>query len=81
MKLRSKPTHRENRRSCRWTPSIRAILSSRGFMRTDPTIERLAALLQVRARGMMLIRDELSGLFANMGRYSRRFESAVLART
>ena len=37
---------------------------------TDPTIERLAALLQVRARGMMLIRDELSGLFANMGRYS-----------
>ena len=37
---------------------------------TDPTIERLAALLQVRPRGMMLIRDELSGLFANMGRYS-----------
>jgi hypothetical protein len=37
---------------------------------TDPTIERLAALLQVRARGMMLIRDELSGLFANMSRYS-----------
>jgi hypothetical protein len=37
---------------------------------TDPTIERLAALLQVRVRGMMLIRDELSGLFANMGRYS-----------
>jgi hypothetical protein len=37
---------------------------------TDPTIERLAALLQVRARGMMLIRDELAGLFANMGRYS-----------
>jgi len=37
---------------------------------TDPTIERLAALIQVRPRGMMLIRDELSGLFANMGRYS-----------
>jgi hypothetical protein len=37
---------------------------------TDPTIERLAALLQVRPRGMMLIRDELAGLFANMGRYS-----------
>ena len=35
---------------------------------TDPTIERLAALLQARPRGMMLIRDELSGLFANMGR-------------
>lgn len=37
---------------------------------TDPTIERLAALLRVRPRGMMLIRDELAGLFANMGRYS-----------
>ena len=37
---------------------------------TDPTIERLAALLQARPRGMMLIRDELAGLFANMGRYS-----------
>jgi hypothetical protein len=37
---------------------------------TDPTIERLAALLQARPRGMLLIRDELSGLFANMGRYS-----------
>jgi hypothetical protein len=38
---------------------------------TDPTIERLAALLQVKPRGMMLIRDELAVLFANMGRYSR----------
>lgn len=37
---------------------------------TDPTIERLAALLCARPRGMMLIRDELSGLFANMHRYS-----------
>jgi Protein of unknown function (DUF3987)/Bifunctional DNA primase/polymerase, N-terminal len=37
---------------------------------TDPTIERLAGLLQVRPRGMMLLRDELAGLFANMGRYS-----------
>ena len=40
------------------------------FHATDPTIERLAALLQVRARGMILIRDELSGLFSNMRRYS-----------
>jgi hypothetical protein len=38
---------------------------------TDPTIERLAALLQARPRGMVLIRDELSGLFANMGRYNK----------
>jgi hypothetical protein len=38
---------------------------------TDPTIERLAPLLQARPRGMMLIRDELSGLFANMGRYNK----------
>jgi hypothetical protein len=37
---------------------------------TDPTIKKLAALLQVRPRGMMLLRDELAGLFANMGRYS-----------
>jgi hypothetical protein len=37
---------------------------------TDPTIERLASLLVARPRGMMLIRDELAGLFANMGRYS-----------
>ena len=37
---------------------------------TDPTIERLAALLQARPRGMVLIRDELAGLFANMSRYS-----------
>jgi hypothetical protein len=37
---------------------------------TDPTIERLAALLLARPRGMILIRDELAGLFANMGRYS-----------
>jgi hypothetical protein len=36
----------------------------------DPTIEKLAPLLQVRPRGIMLIRDELTGLFANMGRYS-----------
>jgi len=38
---------------------------------TDPTIESLVALLLARPRGMMLIRDELSGLFSNMGRYSR----------
>jgi Protein of unknown function (DUF3987) len=37
---------------------------------TDPTIERLASLLVARPRGMMLIRDELAGLFGNMGRYS-----------
>jgi hypothetical protein len=37
---------------------------------TDPTIERLAALLQARPHGMVLIRDELAGLFANMSRYS-----------
>jgi hypothetical protein len=37
---------------------------------TDCTIERAAALLLARPRGVMLIRDELSGLFANMSRYS-----------
>jgi Protein of unknown function (DUF3987) len=43
---------------------------------TDPTIESLAPLLHVRPRGMMLIRDELSGLFFNMGRYSRGSDRA-----
>jgi hypothetical protein len=38
---------------------------------TDPTIERLVALLQARPRGMMLIRDELLGFLLNMDRYSR----------
>jgi hypothetical protein len=38
---------------------------------SDTSIERLAVLLQVRPRGMLLIRDELAGLFLNMGRYSR----------
>ncbi len=36
----------------------------------DPTIERLSSLLHVKPRGVMLIRDELAGLFANMSRYS-----------
>ena len=36
---------------------------------TDPTIESLAPLFVARPRGMMLIRDELSGFFANMCRY------------
>ena len=36
---------------------------------SDPTVERLAALLAARPRGMMLIRDELAGFFANMRRY------------
>lgn len=36
----------------------------------DATIERLAVLLQARPSGLLLIVDELAGLFANMGRYS-----------
>jgi Protein of unknown function (DUF3987) len=32
---------------------------------TDPTTIKLAAMLTARPRGMMLIRDELSGLFGN----------------
>jgi len=38
---------------------------------TDPTIASLAPLLSVRPRGMILVRDELSGLFSNMDRYGR----------
>ena len=37
---------------------------------TDATIQRLAKLCEVRPRGMMQIRDELSGLFASMARQS-----------
>lgn len=37
---------------------------------TDTTVERAAVLLQARPSGLVLIRDELSGLFANMSRYS-----------
>jgi hypothetical protein len=36
----------------------------------DPTIERMTVLIKARPRGMILIRDELSGHFANMNRYS-----------
>lgn len=41
------------------------------FFVSDTTIERLAVLMEARPRGMLLIADELAGLFANMGRYSR----------
>jgi Protein of unknown function (DUF3987)/Primase C terminal 2 (PriCT-2) len=37
---------------------------------TDHTIEKLAVLLQARPRGVLLIRDELAGLFLNLSRYS-----------
>ena len=37
-------------------------------LRAGLTIQRLAKLCEVRPRGMMQIRDELSGLFANMQR-------------
>jgi hypothetical protein len=36
----------------------------------DSTIQRLARLCEVRPRGMLQIRDELSGLFAGMARQS-----------
>jgi uncharacterized protein DUF3987 len=37
---------------------------------SDSTIERLAVLLQARPHGMLVIRDELAGLFLNLARYS-----------
>ena len=37
---------------------------------SDVTIERLAVLLQARPQGMLLLSDELAGLFLNMSRYS-----------
>ena len=37
---------------------------------SDATIEKLVVLLQVRPQGMLLLADELAGLFLNMSRYS-----------
>jgi Protein of unknown function (DUF3987) len=37
---------------------------------SDTTIERIAMLLEVRPCGLLLLADELSGLFLNMGRYN-----------
>jgi len=37
---------------------------------SDTTIEKMALLLQARPHGMLLIVDELAGLFGNMSRYS-----------
>jgi len=37
---------------------------------SDTTIERLAVLLTARPQGMLLLADELAGLFLNMSRYS-----------
>jgi hypothetical protein len=40
------------------------------FYTNDATIEKLAILISVRHRGILVVRDELSGLFANMCRYA-----------
>jgi hypothetical protein len=40
------------------------------FYVSDATIERVAVLIEARPRGMLMLVDELAGLFANMGRYS-----------
>ena len=37
---------------------------------SNATIERLAVLLQARPQGMLMLSDELAGLFLNMSRYS-----------
>jgi Protein of unknown function (DUF3987) len=37
---------------------------------SDSTIEKLAVLFQARPQGMLVIRDELAGLFLNLSRYS-----------
>jgi hypothetical protein len=42
------------------------------FYCSDVTIERLAVLIEPRPRGMLVMVDELAGLFANMGRYASR---------
>lgn len=40
------------------------------FYASNTTIEKLAVMVKARPRGMLVICDEMSGLFANMGRYS-----------
>ena len=40
------------------------------FCVTDVTIERLAVLNNARPRGMLVVIDELTGLFSNMARYN-----------
>ena len=40
------------------------------FYVSDATIERLAVLIEARPRGILMVGDELAGLFANMGRYT-----------
>jgi hypothetical protein len=37
---------------------------------SDATVERLATLLQAKPRGLLLLADELAGLYLNMGRYN-----------
>ena len=37
---------------------------------SNATVERLAVLLQARPQGMLMLSDELAGLFLNMSRYS-----------
>jgi hypothetical protein len=37
---------------------------------SDSTVERIATLLQARPRGMLMLCDELAGLFLNLSRYS-----------
>lgn len=43
---------------------------------SDSTIERLSVLLGARPRGLLLISDELAGLFMNMSRYSNGSDRA-----
>ena len=63
------PSRGENHLQCRSKLSILEILFIPRLFASDPTIESLAPLLVARPQGMMLIRDELSVFFANMGRY------------
>src|SRR5262249_57180375 len=37
---------------------------------SNSTIERISVLLQARPRGMLMLCDELAGLFLNLSRYS-----------
>ena len=42
---------------------------------SDGTIERLAVLLQARPAGLLVLVDELAGIFSNMARYNRGQDS------
>jgi hypothetical protein len=72
-KVVSMPNYRNKLASEPVMPSVAAdpgpFVAPRLYV-SNVTIERLAVLLQARPQGMLMLSDELAGLFLNMSRYS-----------